>query len=106
MDVRALDPSLQQSTAVGLGSIAPLRPQSSEVVAETASSQRQSQGQGQSQSSNGVVLMQAGAEEEAERLSYDQPSGRQNKALVAYDSVALQQKREQLQQMLHVDLYA
>ena len=102
MDVRALDPSLQQSTAVGLGSIAPLRPQSSEVVAETATSQRQSQGQ----SSNGVVLMQAGAEEEAERLSYDQPSGRQNKALVAYDSVALQQKREQLQQMLHVDLYA
>ena len=102
MDVRALDPSLQQSTAVGLGSIAPLRPQSSEVVAETAASQRQSQ----SQSSNGVVLMQAGAEEEAERLSYDQPSGRQNKALVAYDSVALQQKREQLQQMLHVDLYA
>lgn len=100
MDVRALDPSLQQSTAVGLGSIAPLRPQSSEVVAETAASQRQSQ------SSNGVVLMQAGAEEEAERLSYDQPSGRQNKALVAYDSVALQQKREQLQQMLHVDLYA
>ena len=104
MDVRALDPSLQQSTAVGLGSITPLRPQSSEAVAETASSQRQSQGQGQS--SNGVVLMQAGAEEEAERLSYDQPSGRQNKALVAYDSVALQQKREQLQQMMHVDLYA
>lgn len=100
MDVRALDPSLQQSTAVGLGSIAPLRPQSSEVVAETAASQSQGQ------SSNGVVLMQAGAEEEAERLSYDQPSGRQNKALVAYDSVALQQKREQLQQMLHVDLYA
>ena len=102
MDVRALDPSLQQSTAVGLGSIAPLRRQSSEVVAETAASQRQRQGQ----SSNGVVLMQAGAEEEAERLSYDQPSGRQNKALAAYDSVALQQKREQLQQMLHVDLYA
>jgi len=98
MDVRALDPSLQQSTAVGLGSITPLRPQSSEIVAEAATSQRQS--------SNGVVLMQAGAEEEAERLSYDQPSGRQNKALVAYDSVALQQKREQLQQMLHVDLYA
>ena len=100
MDVRALDLSLQQSTAVGLGSITPLRPQSSEVVAETATSQRQGQ------SSNGVVLMQAGAEEEAERLSYDQPSGRQNKALVAYDSVALQQKREQLQQMMHVDLYA
>ena len=98
MDVRALDPSLQQLTAVGLGSIAPLRPQSSEAVAETTTSQRQS--------SSGVVLMQAGAEEEAERLSYDQPSGRQNKALVAYDSVALQQKREQLQQMLHVDLYA
>ncbi len=98
MDVRALDPSLQQSTAVGLGSITPLRPQSSEAVAETTTSQRQR--------SNGVVLMQAGAEEEAERLSYDQPSGRQNKALVAYDSVALQQKREQLQQMLHVDLYA
>ena len=98
MDVRALDPSLQQSTAVGLGSITPLRPQSSESVTEAATSQRQS--------SNGVVLMQAGAEEEAERLSYDQPSGRQNKALVAYDSVALQQKREQLQQMMHVDLYA
>ena len=101
MDVRALDPSLQQSTAVGLGSITPLRPQqSTDAVAEATTSQRQSQ------SSNGVVLMQAGAEEEAERLSYDQPSGRQNKALVAYDSVALQQKRERLQQMLHVDLYA
>ena len=40
MDVRALDPSLQQSTAVGLGSIAPLRPQSSEVVAETTTRHR------------------------------------------------------------------
>ena len=98
MDVRALDPSLQQSTAVGLGFITPLRPQSSESVAETSTNQRQN--------SNGVVLMQEGAEEEAERLSYDQPLGRQNKALVAYDSVALQQKREQLQQMMHVDLYA
>ena len=99
MDVRALDPSLQQSTAVGLGSITPLRPQqSTDAVAEATTSERQR--------SNGVVLMQEGAEEEAERLSYDQPSGRQNKALFAYDSVALQQKREQLQQMLHVDLYA
>ena len=97
MDVRALDPALQQSSAVGLGSILPPRPQSTDAVAESTS---------QRQTSSGVVLMEEGAEEEAERLSYDQPSGRQNKALFAYDSVALQQKREQLQQMLHVDLYA
>jgi len=37
---------------------------------------------------------------------YDEPDGRTQKALDAYQSLAGQQKREQLQQLLSVDLYA
>ena len=54
MDVRALDPALQQSAAVGLGSILPQRPQSIDAATEVTS---------QRQTSNGVVLMEEGAEE-------------------------------------------
>ncbi|MDZ7903323.1 MAG: hypothetical protein U5L01_12620 [Rheinheimera sp.] len=44
--------------------------------------------------------------DEAETTYYDEPDGRTQKALDAYQSLASQQKREQLQQMLSVDLYA
>lgn len=97
MDIGVLDPSLQQLTTVGLGSIASSRPQPATEVREQAS---------QRQSSAGIVLSSNGAEEAAERLSYDQPSGRQGKAVVAYESVSRQEKRDQLQQMLRVDMYA
>ncbi|MGL4753665.1 MAG: hypothetical protein ACRCXB_14895 [Aeromonadaceae bacterium] len=53
-----------------------------------------------------VVQVDAAATEEAERLSYDQPDGRQGRAVYAYQSVSMQPRREALQQMLKVDLYA
>ncbi len=53
-----------------------------------------------------IVLTSEGAEEAAEQLSYDQPSGREGRALMAYQTVATQSRRDELQQMLRVDLYA
>lgn len=97
MSIGAVDTSLQQLTSVGLTSAAPARPQSATgLPSQTASRQN----------STGVLLVDEGAEQAAERLSYDQPSGRQGKASYAYESVSRQEKREQLQQMLRVDLYA
>ena len=52
------------------------------------------------------VVFAAGAEEAAEKLTYDQPSTRQSRAIYAYKDVALQDRRSQLEQMLRVDMYA
>ena len=54
----------------------------------------------------GVLLISDEAQEAAEQLTYDQPSGREGKALMAFQSVASQSQRDELQQMLRVDLYA
>lgn len=94
MSIGALDTSLQQLTSVGRTAVAPARPPQ---VDEQAAGR---------QNSAGIVRLDEGAEQAAERLSYDQPSGWQGKATFAYQSVSRQEKREQLQQMLRVDLYA
>lgn len=52
------------------------------------------------------VVFAAGAEEAAEKLTYDQPSPKQSRAIYAYKDVALQDRRSQLEQMLRVDMYA
>ena len=97
MSIGALDTSLQQLTSVGRTAVAPARPPQADEVDEQAAGR---------QSSAGIERLDEGAEQAAERLSYDQPSGWQGKATFAYQSVSRQEKREQLQQMLRVDLYA
>ena len=97
MSMGALDTSLQQLTSVGRTAVAPARPPQADEVDEQAAGR---------QSLAGIVRLDDGAEQAAERLSYDQPSGWQGKATFAYQSVSRQEKREQLQQMLRVDLYA
>jgi len=97
MSIGALDTSLQQLTSVGRTAVAPARPPQADEVDEQAAGR---------QSLAGIVGLDEGAEQAAERLSYDQPSGWQGKATFAYQSVSRQEKREQLQQMLRVDLYA
>ncbi len=97
MSIGALDTSLQQLTSVGRTAVAPARPPQADEVNEQAAGR---------QNSAGIVRLDEGAEQAAERLSYDQPSGWQGKATFAYQSVSRQEKREQLQQMLRVDLYA
>ncbi len=52
------------------------------------------------------VVFAAGAEEAAAKLTYDQPSPKQSRAIYAYKDVALQDRRSQLEQMLRVDMYA
>jgi len=97
MSIGALDTSLQQLTSVGRTAVAPARPPQADEVDEQAAGR---------QNSAGIVRLDEGAEQAAERLSYDQPSGWQGKVTFAYQSVSRQEKREQLQQMLRVDLYA
>ena len=41
-----------------------------------------------------------------EKPIYDEPDARTQKALAAYNAIAKEQKREQFQQMLSVDLFA
>lgn len=59
----------------------------------------------EAQTGQGIVMAE-GADEAASRLSYDRPSGQQSRAISAYQSVAWQQRREAVQQMVNVDLYA
>ena len=99
MSIGALDTSLQQLTSVGRTAVAPARRQQVEEVSEQGARRQDSK-------AAGIVRLDEGAEQAAERLSYDQPSGWQGKATFAYQSVSRQEKREQLQQMLRVDLYA
>ncbi len=42
----------------------------------------------------------------ARRTAYDQPDQKQQKAIMAYQQTAKQAQREQLQQLVAVDLYA
>ncbi len=55
---------------------------------------------------NNTVVFADGAEEAAEQLMYDQPSPKQSRAIYAYQDVAMQERRNQIQQMVSVDLYA
>lgn len=61
------------------------------------------QGQGVKSSAEVMALLDT---EQLNRASYDAPDQRQQKAISAYQSFASQDKREQLQQMFAVDLYA
>ena len=61
------------------------------------------QGQGVKSSAEVMALLDT---EQLSRASYDEPDQRQQKAISAYQSFASQDKREQLQQMFAVDLYA
>jgi len=67
-------------------------------------------GKGITASNDVVALLDAqrkpSAGDEPESTFYDEPDGRTQKALNAYQALASQQKREQLQQLLSVDLYA
>ncbi|HEY0906096.1 hypothetical protein [Rheinheimera texasensis] len=61
------------------------------------------QGQGVKSSAEVMALLDT---EQLNRASYDTPDQRQQKAISAYQSFASQDKREQLQQMFAVDVYA
>lgn len=61
------------------------------------------QGQGVKSSAEIMALLDT---EQLNRASYDAPDQRQQKAISAYQSFASQDKREQLQQMFAVDVYA
>lgn len=61
--------------------------------------------QNQSKTADTLVFTQ-GAEEAAEKLTYDQPSPKQSRAIYAYKDVALQDRRSQIEQMVRVDMYA
>jgi len=61
------------------------------------------QGQGVKSSAEVLALLDT---EQLQRASYDAPDQRQQKAISAYQSFASQDKREQLQQMFAVDVYA
>jgi hypothetical protein len=67
-------------------------------------------GKGITSSGEVLALLDAQREEsvdaQAKSTFYDEPDGRTQKALDIYQSLAVQQKREQLQQLLSVDLYA
>lgn len=62
--------------------------------------------QNEPSSAQGTFIYSADAEEAAENLSYDQPSAKQSRAIYAYQDVAMQERRSQIQQMVSVDLYA
>lgn len=68
-----------------------------------SSQQATPQGQGVKSSAEVMALLDT---EQLERASYDEPGQRQQKAISAYESFASQDKREQLQQMFAVDVYA
>ena len=97
MTIRSIDMASQDLTRVGLGAISPAITNRSGAIKEEQQEQRQP---------TSVLLMADGAEEAAERLSYDQPSGREGRAVSAYQSIARQEKRDELQQMLRLDIYA
>lgn len=97
MTIRSIDMATQDLTRVGLGAISPSVTHSAGAVKDKQQEQR---------TPPSVLLMAEGAEEAAERLSYDQPSGREGRALNAYQSIARQEKRDELQQMLRLDIYA
>lgn len=61
------------------------------------------QGQGVKSSAEVLALLDT---EQLKRASYDEPDQRQQKAIFAYQSFANQDKREQLQQLFAVDVYA
>ncbi|ALZ74404.1 hypothetical protein [Rheinheimera sp. F8] len=61
------------------------------------------QGQGVKSSAEVMALLDT---DQLARAGYDEPDQRQQKAISAYQSFASQDKREQLQQMFAVDLYA
>lgn len=56
--------------------------------------------------SAGILQVDPDAVAAAARLRYDQPSGRESRAVAAYQTVARQERREQLQSLIQVDLYA
>lgn len=69
---------------------------------------QQPSGKGITIAGDAVALLDANFESATadEKTSYDEPDGRTQRALEAYQSLAGQQKREALQQLLSVDLYA
>ncbi len=61
------------------------------------------QGEGIRASDAVLAMLEA---ETAQRTVYDEPGQRQQRALSAYETVLQQDKKEQLQQMFAIDLYA
>ncbi len=57
-------------------------------------------------SSAAVLSLLDDERQNAGRTGYDNPSGQNQRALEAYKSLANQQKREEIQQMFSVDLFA
>ncbi len=96
MTIRAVDMASPDLARVGLGAVSPA------VVNRPAVAKEEQQ----QRSAPPVVLMADGAEEAAERLGYDQPSGREGRAVSAYQSIARQERRDELQQLLRLDVYA
>lgn len=93
-----------QIASMNVSTQSTIRPQLDSASAARLVSQTQEDGA--CGSKEGVLLVSDEAQEAAEQLTYDQPSGREGKALMAYKSVATQTRRDELQQMLRVDLYA
>lgn len=105
MTVAAIDSQMSMWTS-SIGGVSPSAQPASSVSGQSTDTNSTQTTSSASLSSGGTFRTSSQAEDAAERLTYDQPSGRQNKALSAYHSVARQEKRDAIQQMLTVDLYA
>lgn len=77
----------------------------SAVNASRSSATVQNAAQGEGIRASGAVLAMLEAET-AQRTVYDEPGQRQQRALSAYQDVLQQDKKQQLQQMFAIDLYA
>ncbi|WP_306517891.1 hypothetical protein [Rheinheimera sp.] len=73
----------------------------------TATDKTSASPQGNGVKSSAAVLSLLDDERQSsERTGYDNPAGQHQRALEAYKSLANQQKREEIQQMFSVDLFA
>ncbi len=106
-----LSQDMQKNPAITqvLSGVAVRTPKTVQDSVEKNASQTPS-GKGINASGEVLALLDAQREQsigdQADATYYDEPDGRTQKALDAYQSLAGQQKREQLQQLLSVDLYA
>lgn len=88
----------QGTTAVQYG-------RSARPTGNATDSPAQGTAQGNGIRTSGAVMAMLEAET-AQRTVYDEPGQRQQRALSAYEDVLQRDKKEQLQQMFAIDLYA
>ncbi|MFC4654825.1 MULTISPECIES: hypothetical protein [Rheinheimera] len=68
--------------------------------------EKPAQPEGSGVKASAQVISLLDEQQEQRRTSYDQPNNKNRQALQAYQSLANQEKREQIQQLFSVDLFA